>query len=34
MLANAQAMERGEKWPIPIVGGFLSPTIPVNYVLK
>jgi uncharacterized protein (DUF169 family) len=34
MLANAQAMERGGKWPIPIVGGFLSPTIPVNYVLK
>lgn len=34
MLANAQAMEQGGKWPIPIVGGFLSPTIPVNYVLK
>lgn len=33
MLANAQAMEQGGKWPIPIVGGFLSPTTPVSYVL-
>jgi len=34
MLVNAQAMEQGGKWPIPIVGGFLSPTIPVSHVLK
>jgi len=34
MATNMREMEGAEKFPIPIVSGFLSPTIPVNYLLQ
>jgi hypothetical protein len=34
MLGNMKEMEAAKKFPIPIVSGFLSPTIPVNYLVK
>ena len=34
MLENMKEMQATKKFPIPIVSGFLSPTIPVNYLVK
>jgi uncharacterized protein (DUF169 family) len=34
MLGNMKEMQAAKKFPIPIVSGFLSPTIPVNYLVK
>ena len=33
-LEQALTMERNKKWPIPLVNGFLSPSVPVNYIVK
>lgn len=33
-LEQALLMERNKKWPIPLVNGFLSPAVPVNYLVK
>jgi len=34
MASSALAMERAKQFPIPIGTAFLSPTIPMNYILK
>jgi len=34
MLENMKEMQAAKKFPIPIVSGFLSPTVPVNYLLN
>lgn len=34
ILERALQMERSKKWPTPLVNAFLSPTIPLNYLVK
>ncbi|MDH7500747.1 MAG: DUF169 domain-containing protein [candidate division NC10 bacterium] len=34
ILESMREMEAAKKFPIPIVSGFLSPTTPINYLLK
>lgn len=33
-LDEMRAMERAKKWHVPVVNGYLSPTIPINYLVK
>jgi len=34
MVANMRQMVEAGKFPLPLVGGFLSPTVPVNYLVQ
>jgi uncharacterized protein (DUF169 family) len=33
-LAEMKAMEQAGKWHVPVVNGYLSPTVPINYLVK